>query len=70
MATNIGSGSNIQPETNSASASAEDGVHIRVKIMYALRIFIKKMQQRFISDYIDKQCDLKQIFFPIEPAAA
>ncbi len=70
MTTNIGSGSNIQPETNSASASAEDGVHIRVKIMYALRIFIKKMQQGFISDYIDKQCDLKQILFPIEPAAA
>jgi hypothetical protein len=65
LATNIGSGSNIQPETNSAPASAEDGVHIRVKIMYALRIFIKKMQQGFILDYIDKQCDLKQIFFPI-----
>jgi hypothetical protein len=70
LATNIGSGSNIQPETNSAPASAEDGVHIRVNIMYALRIFIKKMQQGFISDYIDKQCDLKQIFFPIEPGAA
>ncbi len=70
MATNISSGSNIQPETNSAPASAEDGVRIRVNIMYALRIFIKKMQQGFISDYIDKQCDLKQIFFPIEPGAA
>jgi hypothetical protein len=45
LGTNIGSGSNIQPETDSAPASAEDGVHIRVEIMYALRIFIKKMQQ-------------------------